>query len=60
MEIAQDMLMTYNNDPDMLKKILTGDKLWGMAMKLNPKPNHPNESVQKSQDREKQVKFCQM
>ena len=31
-----------------------------MAMTLKPKPNHPNRSVQKSQDRKKHVHFVQM
>ena len=31
-----------------------------MTMTLKPKPNHPNESVQKSQNRKKHLKFGQM
>ena len=31
-----------------------------MAMTLKPKPNRPNRSVQKSQDRKKHVNFVQM
>ena len=26
--IAQKMLTTFNNDPDMLKKVITGDESW--------------------------------
>ena len=31
-----------------------------MAMTLKPKPNHPNGSVQKSQDRKRHIKFDEM
>ena len=26
MDIAQEMLMTFNNDPNLLKKVVTGDE----------------------------------
>ena len=39
MDIAQDMLTTFNDDPDLLK-LLT--KHGCMAMTLKPKPNYPN------------------
>ena len=28
MNIAQEMLMSFNNDPDLLKKVTTGDESW--------------------------------
>ena len=28
MDIAQEMLITFNDDPDLLQKIITGDKSW--------------------------------
>ena len=28
MDIAQEMLTTFNDDPDLLKKIITGDVSW--------------------------------
>ena len=28
MDIAQEMLTTFNDDPDLLKKFITGDKPW--------------------------------
>ena len=28
MDIAQEMLTTFNDDPDLLKKFITGDELW--------------------------------
>ena len=42
--------MTFNDDPDLLKKrsLLVANH-GCMAMTLKPKPNYPNGSVQKSQ-----------
>ena len=28
MDIAEEMLMTFNDDPDLLKKVITGDESW--------------------------------
>ena len=28
MDIAQEMLTAFNNDPDLLKKVTTGDESW--------------------------------
>ena len=28
MDIAQKMLTTFNDDPDLLKKVITGDESW--------------------------------
>ena len=28
MDIAQEMLTTFNDDPDLLKKAITGDESW--------------------------------
>ena len=53
MDVAQEMLTTFNDDPDLLKKVITANE----SMPLKPNPNHPNESVQKSQDRKKHVNF---
>ena len=27
-DLAQEMLATFNDDPDLLKKVITGDKSW--------------------------------
>ena len=51
------MLTTFNNDPDLLTKVITGDKSLCMAMTLKPKANHLNGAVQKSQDRNKHTNF---
>ena len=35
MDIAQKMLATFNDDPDLLKKVITGDKSWTLKSKRN-------------------------
>ena len=52
MDIAQEMLATFNDNQDLLKKVIT------VTLKTNP--NHPNGSVQKSQDRQNCVNFDKM
>ena len=47
MDIAQEMLTTFNDDPDLLKKVITGDNHDCMA-DIKTKPNHTNGSVQNS------------
>ena len=42
MDIAHEMLKTFNDEPDLLEKVLTGDELWHMAITLKPNPNHTN------------------
>ena len=56
MTIAQEMLNDVNDDPDLLKKVITGDESWVSK----PKPNRPNGSPLNHQDRKKHVKFGQM
>ena len=41
-DIAQEMLTTFNDNADLLKKVTTG-----MVMTLKPKPDYTNVSVQK-------------
>ena len=53
MDIAQEMLKTFNDNPDLLKNFITGDESW--AITLKPKPNYLIGSVQKSSDRKKQI-----
>ena len=35
MDVAQEMLTTFNDDPDLLKKVITGNESWvyGYAIK---------------------------
>ena len=42
--VAQDLLETANNDPDFLKKVITGDESRSMAMTLKQMPSLPNGS----------------
>ena len=46
MDIAQGMLTTFNNDPDLLKKVLTGDETWVYGYDMEPNSNNPNGSIQ--------------
>ena len=41
MDIAQEMLTMFNNDPDLLKKDITGDELWlyGYDIETKPQPS---------------------
>ena len=32
MDIAQNMLTTLNDDPDLLEKVISGDELFHMAL----------------------------
>ena len=34
MNIAQEMLTTFNHDPDLLKKFITGDELFQMSLHI--------------------------
>ena len=49
MVIAQEMLTTFNDDPDLLKNVVTGDELWMYC-------NHPNGSVRKRKGGKSHVK----
>ena len=54
MNIAQGMLTTFKDDPDLLKRVIHGDESWLYGYRtLKPKPNPPNRSIQNSQDRKK-------
>ena len=35
MNIAKEMLTTFNDDPDFLKKIITGDKSWVYGLDIS-------------------------
>ena len=61
MDIAQELLTTFNNNPDLLKKIITDDESWVYGYDIETKAQfHPNGSAKKSQDRKNHVKFGQM
>ena len=44
MDIAQDMLTMFNDDLDLLKKVLTGDELWlyGYDIETKAQSSHGN------------------
>ena len=42
MDIAEEMLTTFNDDPDLLEKVITGDESWMYGYHIG--------SVQKNQD----------
>ena len=37
MDIPQEMLTTFNDDPDLLKKVITGDESWVYAYDIETK-----------------------
>ena len=46
MDIGLEMLTTFNDDPDLLKKVITGDKSWMNGYDIKTKdPIIPMESV---------------
>ena len=50
MDIAQEMLTTFNDDLYLLKKVITGDESWGYSYGyvIDTKLNYPNEIVRKT------------
>ena len=38
MEIAQEVLTTFNDDPDLLKKLITSDEAWVYGYVIETKP----------------------
>ena len=48
MGIDQEMLTTFNDDLDFLKKAITGHESWVYDHDIESKPNHLNGNVQKS------------
>ena len=50
-DIAQYMLMTFNDDPDLLKRIITGDESVVYGCDIKTKAQSTNGSFQKSQAR---------
>ena len=43
MDIAQEMLTTFNNDPHLLKKVVTGDESWVYANDIETKEFQKNQ-----------------
>ena len=60
MDIAQEMLTMFNDDPNLLKKIITADESYhGYDIKTKGQSSQWI-GVQKSQNRKKLFKFGQM
>ena len=38
MDIAEEMLTTFNDDPDLLKKVIIGDESWVYGHDIETKP----------------------
>ena len=52
MDIAQEMLTTFNNDPDLLKKVITSDESWMCDYDIETKAQSSQwKRPRKSQDR---------
>ena len=57
MDIVQEMLTTFNEDPDLLKKVTSGDESWLYSYGYD---KNSNGSIQKSQNRKKHIKIGHM
>ncbi|UYV68333.1 hypothetical protein LAZ67_5003912 [Cordylochernes scorpioides] len=53
MNIANEMLDSVRDDPNLLQRVITGDEAWVMVMTWKPKLNHLNGSCRTNQDRKK-------
>ena len=60
MDIAQEMLTTFNYDSDLLKKVITGDESWVYGYDIETKAQSYQWKRPENQDRKKHVKFGQM
>ena len=62
MDIAQEMLTTFNDVSDLLQEVITGNESWmyGYDIETKAKLHQASRSVRKSQDRKNYVKFVQM
>ena len=59
MNISQKMLTAFNDDPDLLKKAITGDESWVYGYATETSPIIPMEAFRRAKT-EKRVKFSQM
>ena len=56
---SKDVLTTFNDDPDLLKKAITGDESWVYGYATETSPIIPMEAFRRAKT-EKRVKFSQM
>ncbi|UYV61327.1 hypothetical protein LAZ67_1004379 [Cordylochernes scorpioides] len=57
MIIANEMLDSVRDDPNLLQRVITGDEAWVYGYDVEPKLNHLNGSFRTNQDRKKRAKF---
>ncbi|UYV80207.1 hypothetical protein LAZ67_18002011 [Cordylochernes scorpioides] len=60
MNIANEMLDSVRDDPNLLQRVITGDEAWVYGNDVEPKLNHLNGSCSTNQDRKKRAKFGRM
>ncbi|UYV71913.1 hypothetical protein LAZ67_9001124 [Cordylochernes scorpioides] len=60
MNIANEMLDSVRDDPNLLQRVITGDEAWVYGYEWKPKLNHLNGSCRTNQDRKKCAKFGRM
>ena len=60
MDIAQEMLTTFNDNPDLLKKVITGDESWVQGYNIDTKTQSSQWKRPKEPRPKRQVKFRQM
>ena len=60
MDIAQEMLMTFNDVSDLLKKVVISDESGVYDYDIKTKPSNPKGSAPKSEERKKEVNLGQL
>ena len=60
MDIAQEMLTTFNNNPDLLKKDITSDESWVYGYDVETKAQSSQWKRPEEPRPKKHVKFRQM
>ncbi|UYV68416.1 hypothetical protein LAZ67_5004271 [Cordylochernes scorpioides] len=56
MNIANEMLDSVRDDPNLLQRVITGDEAWVYGYDVEPKLNHLKGSCRTNQDRKKRTK----
>ena len=57
LDIAQEMLTTFNDDPDLLKRVITGDESWVYGYDIKTKAQS---SQWKRPEEPRPTKACQV
>ncbi|UYV82496.1 hypothetical protein LAZ67_21002531 [Cordylochernes scorpioides] len=56
MNIANEMLVSVRDDPNLLQRVIPGDEAWVYGYDVKPRLNHLNGSCRTNQDRKKRAK----